>query len=413
MEVLYPRCAGLDVHKDTVVACARVVAEDGEVTQDVGSFATTTRALLELSEWLSKRGCTHVAMEATGVYWKPVWHILDGTFQLVLANAAHIKNVPGRKTDVNDAMWIADLLAHGLIRASFVPETPVQELRNLTRTRKQLVREKTRHIQRIQKTLEDANLKIASVISDITGKSGRAILERLIAGETDPEELVKACKRLKANHNTLAEALRGKLTQHHRFLLKLHLDQVTALEAAIAAVDEEVGSAIEPFRTQAELLTTAPGISVTAAQVVISEIGVDMSRFPTAGHLLSWATLCPRNDESAGKRRSTRLRKGSAWLKTTLVTAAWSATRTKNTYLRAQFFRLKARRGPKKAIMAVAASLLTAIYYMLRDNVPYQDLGPEHFDTVEKAKVVNRLVRRLRDLGVAVTVEENAEKEAA
>jgi transposase len=413
MEVLYPRCAGLDIHKDTVVACARVV-EQGEVKQEVHSFATTTGSLLQLCEWLSERGCTHVAMEATGVYWKPVWHVLEGTFQLVLGNAAHIKNVPGRKTDVNDAMWIADLLAHGLIRPSFVPERPVQELRGLTRTRKQLVREKAQHIQRIHKTLEDANLKIASVLSDIVGQSGRAILEKLIAGETRPEELVQVTsKRLKASLSTLLGALRGNVTAHHRFLLKLHLDQIKSLEAAIAAVDAEVGSAIEPFRAQAELLTTAPGISVTAAEVVISEIGVDMSRFATAGHLLSWATLCPRNDESAGKRRSTRLRKGSAWLKTTLVTAAWSATRTKNTYLRTQFFRLKARRGPKKAIMAVAASLLTAIYYMLRDSVPYQDLGPEHFDTVEKAKVVNRLMRRLRDLGVAVAVQDAAEKETA
>jgi len=413
MEVLYPRCAGLDVHKDALVACARVVSESGKVAQEVQSFATTTRGLLELSEWLSARGCTHVAMEATGVYWKPVWHILEGAFQLVLANAMHIKNVPGRKTDVNDAMWIADLLAHGLIRASFVPQTPIQDLRSLTRTRKQLVREKAQHIQRIQKTLEDANLKIASVVSDIVGQSGRTILEKLIAGETDSEELLKATKRLKASHGALVEALRGNVTRNHRFLLKLHLDQVKALEDAIAAVDQEVGSAIAPFRGKAQLLITAPGISATAAEVVISEIGVDMSRFPTAGHLLSWAGMCPKNDESAGKRRSTRLRKGAPWLKTTLVTAAWAATHTKNSYLRAQFFRLKSRRGPKKAIMAVAASLLTSIFYMLRDDVPYQDLGPEHFDQLEKTKVVRRLVRRLRDLGIDVALKEEGEGLAA
>lgn len=404
---MYPRCAGLDVHKDSVVACARVVLEDGKVAQDVQSFATTTSGLLKLLEWLSERGCTHVAMEATGVYWKPVWHILEGAFQLVLANAAHIKNVPGRKSDVNDAMWIADLLAHGLIRASFVPETPIQELRGLTRTRKQLVREKAKHIQRIQKTLEDANFKIASAVSDIMGHSGRAILDKLIAGETDPIELLKATSgRLKASASSLLEALRGNITHHHRFLLKLHLDQIKAIEAAIEAVDKEVGSAIEPFRAKAEILTTAPGISDTAAQIVISEIGVDMSRFPSEGHILSWAGMCPRSDQSAGKQRSTRLRKGAPWLKTTLVQAAWAATRSKNTYLRAQFFRLKSRRGPKKAIMAVAASLLVAIYHMLRNNVPYHDLGPEHFDTLEKAKVVSRLVRRLRELGVNVTVPE-------
>lgn len=413
MDVLYPRCAGLDVHKDTVVACARVVCDDGKVTQDVQSFGTTTAALLALSEWLSARGCTHVAMEATGVYWKPVWHILEGEFQLVLGNAMHIKNVPGRKTDVNDAMWIADLLAHGLIRASFVPETPIQELRSLTRTRKQLVREKAQHIQRIQKTLEDANLKIASVLSNIMGQSGRAILELLVAGETEPEALLKAAsKRLRASPSTLVEALRGNVSRHHRFLLKLHFDQIKTLEAAIEAVDKEVGSAIEPFRAKAELLTTAPGISQTTSEVVISEIGIDMSRFPTEGHLLSWAGMCPKNDESAGKRRSTRLRKGAPWLKTIMVQAAWCATRAKNTYLRAQFFRIKSRRGPKKAIMAVAASLLVSIYHMLRDNVPYHDLGPNYFDSLEKAKVVNRLVRRLRDLGVEVTVKEEQDEAA-
>jgi transposase len=408
MEVLHTHCAGLDVHKDTVVACARVVV-DGRVDQPVVTFGTTTTDLLALSDWLMAHGCTHVAMEATGVYWKPVWHVLEGAFALVLANAAHIKNVPGRKTDVNDAVWIADLLAHGLIRASFVPETPIQHLRTLTRTRKQLVRERAQHVQRIQKTLEDANLKIASVVSDIMGQNGRAILGAILGGETDPRRLVAVTNgRLRASQQTLVEALRGRITAHHRFLLQLHVDQVGALETALAAVDKAVGAALDPVRDGTALLKTIPGVSDVVAQVIVSEIGVDMSRFPTAGHLRSWAGLCPRNDESAGKRRSTRLRPGAPWLKTTLVQAAWAAARSKDTYLHAQFLRLKSRRGPKKAIIAVAASILTAAYGMLRDGVEYRDLGGEYFDARDKSKAALRLVRRLRDLGFAVDLKEVA-----
>ena len=345
-------------------------------------------------------------MEATGVYWKPVWHILEGSFELVLANAMHIKNVPGRKTDVNDATWIADLLAHGLIRPSFVPPTPIQEIRTLMRTRKQLVRERSQHTQRIQKTLEDANLKIASVVSDILGTSGRAILKAIISGESSPEQLLSVTTgRLRASRENLIEALRGKISPHHRFLLKLHLEQIDTLEKAIDSVDKEVGPAIEPFRSKVSRLLTMPGISDITAQVLVSEIGWDMSRFPTAGHLISWAGLCPRNDESAGKRRSTRLRHGASWLKTTLPQAAWAAARAKSGYLRAQFLRLKSRRGPKKAIMAVAASMLTAAYYMLRDDVDYKDLGTAYFDQIDKTKSATRLVRRLKDLGFQVELK--------
>lgn len=405
MEILYARCAGLDVHKDTVVACARVVA-NGHVQQVVKTFETTTRGLLTLAEWLQQQGCTHVAMEATGVYWKPVWHILDGSVHLVLANAMHIRNVPGRKTDVNDAMWIADLLAHGLIRGSFVPEASIQALRMLTRTRKQLVRERVQHLHRIQKTVEDANLKLASVVSDLLGCSGRAILRALAAGETVPEALADLAQgRLKTRRASLVEALRGRVTPVHRFLLQVHLDQIEALDRAIEAIEAEVDTGLVPFRAAAELLTSIPGISDTVAHVVIAEIGVDMARFPTAGHLLSWAGLCPRNDESAGKRRSTRVRKGAPWLKTTLVQAAWAATRAKGTYLRAQFLRLRSRRGPGKAIIAVAASMLTAIYAMLRNQVPYQDLGPDHFDRCDKARTINRLVRKLKELGCEVELK--------
>jgi transposase len=401
MDLLYPRCAGLDVHKDTVVACARLQSGH-DVQQPVQTFQTTTTGLLALSDWLAEHGCTHVAMEATGVYWKPVWHVLERSFALVLANAAHIRNVPGRKTDVKDAEWIADLLAHGLIRGSFVPPQPVQEMRDLTRTRKQLVREVARHTLRIQKALEDANIKITGLISDILGKSGRAILQALIQGKTDPEHLAKLTYGLKAPREALVEALRGRITEHHRFLLRLHLSQVDTIKEAIERVEERLDSVLEPFRECARLLTTMPGVSTTVAHVILAEVGPDMSHFPTAGHLVSWAGLCPRNDESAGKRRSTRLRKGAPWLKTTLVQAAWAAARKRDGYLRAQFLRLRARRGPKKAIMAVAASMLTAVYYMLRDRVPYHDLGPGHFERKDKQKTITGLVRRLESLGCKV-----------
>ena len=389
MEVLHARCAGLDVHRDTVVACCRLMA-DGAVTQDVQTFGTATKDLLALSEWLTAHTVTHVAMEATGVYWKPVWHVLDGHFELVLANASHVKNVPGRKTDVNDAMWIADLLAHGLIRASFVPETPIQNLRDLTRTRKQLVRERASHVQRVDKILQDANLKLGSVLADIMGTSGRAILAAIIAGETDPEKLVALVRKsVKAPREKIVEALRGKVTAHHRFLIEIHLGQADALEKVIDRIDEQVGERLQTFRAAADRLTQIPGISDVVAAAVVSEIGVDMRRFHTVGHLISWAGLCPRNDESAGKRRSTRLRKGAPWLKTLLVQSAWCATRAKGTYLQAQFLRLRSRRGPKKAIMSVAASILTAVYYMLRDEKDYVDLGADHFVKNDRAKVAS------------------------
>jgi transposase len=408
MEVLYPRCAGLDVHRDTVVACARIMTE-GRIEQHVETFGTTTSELLRLLEWLSRHRLTHVAMEATGVYWKPVWHVLEGHFELVLANAMHIKKVPGRKTDVNDAMWIADLLAHGLIRGSFVPPTPIQELRGLTRTRKQLVREKASHVQRIDKVLQDANFKLGSVLSDIMGASGRAILEAIVRGESDPERLVGLVdRRVRAGRDLIVEALRGRPSGHHRFLLKLHLAQVDALDTAIAEVDREVGESLRPFRVAAAQLTSIPGVSDIAAAAIVSEIGVDMSRFPTPGHLISWAGLCPRSDESAGKRRSTRLRKGAPWLKTMLVQAAWSAARAQGTYLRAQFLRLKSRRGPKKAIVAVAASMLTAAYFILKRGLRYADLGPDYFDRTDRVRTANRLVRKLSELGFEVKIHQAA-----
>jgi transposase len=405
MEVLYPQCAGLDVHKDSVVACVRHMA-DGKVTTAVKTFRTTTPELITLSEWLSAKGVTHIAMEATGVYWKPIWHILaDGDFKLLLANAAHVKNVPGRKTDVNDATWLADLLAHGLIKSSFVPDQPTQQLRDLLRTRKQFVGERSSHIQRIQKTLEDANIKLDSVLTDVMGFSGRRILEALIAGQTAPAKLAELAHRsIHASKAQLEASLQGRVTAHHRFLLKLHLDHIDALDAAITGIDQEVNSHGEPFRAAIERLSTIPGFSPLSAKVLVSEIGIDMSRFPSVANLISWAGLCPKNDESAGKRRSNRMKKSARWLKTTLIQCAWAATRKKGSYLQSQYLRLRSRRGSKKAIGAVAASMLTAAYHMLNNATLYQDLGPNYFDDRAKGKQVLRLINRLRSLGLAVQV---------
>jgi len=402
VEIVHPKCAGLDGHQDTVVACARVVA-GSSVTHDVRTFGTTTQELVALSDWLTAHGCTHVAMESTGVYWKPVWHVLEGSVELVLATAMHIRNMPGRKSDVNDAPWIAELLAQGLIRGSVGPPAPIQEGRDLSRTRKQLVREIAQHTLRIQKTLETANLKLTGVLSDILGVSGRAILQALVAGETNPERLAELARgRIKASRADLVAALHGRVTAHHRFLLQLHLAQSEALEGAVREVEARLGNALAPFRAAVDRLITMPGVSESVARVLVAEIGFDMTRFPTAGHLISWAGLCPRLDESAGKRRSTRTRPSNPWLKTTLVQGAWAAARKKDGYLRAQFLRLKSRRGPKKAIIAVAASMLTAAYYMLRDGVEYRDLGAAHFDRRDKAKLAKRLLARLHDLGFSV-----------
>ena len=421
MDVLYERVAGLDVHKDTVVACVRIMA-DGKARRECRTFATTTAQLMELRAWLEECQCTHVAMEATGVYWMPVFRILDeGGFELVLANAAHIKNVPGRKTDMNDAMWLADLLACGLIKASFVPNEEMQELRALTRTRKQLVREQTRHVQRIEKTLAEANIKLSSVLSDIMGVSGRRMIEAMIRGVRQPKQLAElAGKQIKATPKELYDALHGRLTDHHRFLLELHLKQWDSLDETIRRIDLEIdqrigrtdaqtGTGQSPFRALIELLSTVPGVSTVAAPAILSEIGPDMSRFPTAGHLVAWAGLCPGKNESAGKRKSSRLRKGAPWLKTMLVQCAWAAKRKKDSYYRAQFFRLQSRRGPQKAICAVAASILTAIYNILRDGTEHHDLGGTDFDCRPIELKANHLVARLKKLGFTVQLQPIAE----
>lgn len=404
MELLHARCAGLDVHKDVIVACARIV-EGGKVRHELQSFETLTRGLLELLDWLEERGVTCVAMEATGVYWKPTWQVLEGHFQLVLANAAHVKNVPGRKTDAKDAEWLSDLVAHGLIESSFVPPEPVQDLRDLTRTRKQIAREVVQHTTRIQKVLESANLKLTGLITDVLGVGGRAILDALVAGETDPEKLSKLAPRVRATRRELAEALRGRVREHHRFMLKLHLAQVDSLREAIEGIEARLDHSLSTFQDAIARLITIPGISATLAWTIVSEVGVDMSRFKTSQHLISWACLCPRNDESAGKRRSTKIRKGCRWLKAGLIQAACSVARMKSGYLASQFHRIRARRGPGKAVVAVANSILTIAYCMLRDGTTYQDLGGHHFDVRDKQKATKRLLRRLEALGVKVAVQ--------
>jgi transposase len=402
VDVAHQRCAGLDVHKDEVFACARAVS-GRKIVRLSARFPTTTRGLQTLAEWLTAQQCQIVALEATGVYWKPVWHMLEGAFPLVLANPGHVRAIPGRKSDMNDAAWLADLIAHGLIRGSFVPPAAIQELRDLTRTRKQLVRQISQHSLRLQKTLEDANLKIASFVSDLLGVSGRAILQGLINGETSPERLlVRTTGLLRAEPDLLHAALEGRVREHHRFLLRLHLTQIESLEEGLRTIDGRLNLLLQPFSAVVERLSTIPGVSTLVAQTVIAEIGPDVDRFPTPGHLRSWVGLCPRLDESAGKRRSTRLPHGAPWLKTVLIQAAWAAIRRRDAYPHAQFQPLKAKRGPKKAVVAVAASLLTAAYFMLRNQVPYRDLGGHYFDRHDTTQAAARLTKRLEALGFKV-----------
>jgi len=404
MEVLHRRCAGLDVHKKTVVACARLMEGD-TIHYEVRTFGTTTSALLALGDWLRAHGCTHAVLESTGVYWQPVWHVLAEELELVLAHAAAVRNIPGRKSDVSDAQWLAELLAHGLVRPSFVPSGPQQALRELTRTRKQLVREVGAHSQRIHKLLESANLKLSSVLTDLLGVSGRAILRALAAGETDPGHLADCLhRRSHGKRAAVIDALQGRLRPHQRVLLGQHLTLVTALEASIRALEEEIATALAPFRRAVAHVLTVPGVNTTAAPVILAEIGTDMSRFPTAGHLRSWARLSPRLDESAGRHRSRRIQRGGRWLKATLIQCAWGAIQVRDSYPRALYHRLVRRHGKKPAIVAVAAALLTAIYHMLRTDQDYRDLGPAHFTDADRQRAANRLARRLRALGYEVSL---------
>lgn len=407
MHVVYPRCAALDLGKDLLVAAVRIHEGVG-VTRESRTYGTTTSQLASLRGWLISHGVTHVVMEATGSYWKSVWRALEGHFELTLANPSQIRSFPGRKSDVRDAARMVDLHAHGLIRGSFVPPAEIDGLRELTRTRKQFVREMNRHTQRIQKILDVANLKLTGLITDILGVSGRTILKALIAGESDPERLAGlAHGRLRAGRDQLIEALRGRLTDQQKGLLGMHLQLIEALEASIARLDDQIAKVVEPFRHLVDRLEHVPGLSEEVSiPALLGEIGVDMTTFPTAASIRSWARLCPRNDESAGKVLSRRTLKGGAWVKTLMIQVAWTAVRTKDSYFRAQFLRLSRTAGKKKAIVAVAASILTVVYHMIRDGSEYRDLGGNYFDRRDRDQAARRLVARLQRLGYNVRVTE-------
>jgi transposase len=406
VDTLYPRCAGIDVHKNNVVVCVRCCDRPGKVAEEIRTFSTMTADLLALSDWLAERGVTHAAMESTGVYWKPVFNVLEGRVEVILVNAEHIKQVPGRKTDVKDCQWIAQLLQHGLLKASFVPPQPIRELRDLTRQRTQLIQERTAAVNRIQKVLEDANVKLAGVATDVMGVSGRDMLEALIAGESDPAKLAElARKRLREKIPALRLALQGRVTEHHRFLLRMHLDHVTHLEELIGRLGGRIEEALAPFAEAEERLQTIPGVSQRVAETVLAEVGPRMEQFPSADHLASWAGMCPGNNESAGKRRSGRTTKGNRWLKRILVQAAWAASHTKGTYLAAQYRRLAKRRGVKRALVAVGHTLLVIIYHVLKRGTTYAELGAEFLERLEPARLTRQLVKRLEALGHKVTLE--------
>jgi transposase len=375
-------------------------------SKEVRSFGTMTHDLLVLGDWLRDQGVTHVAMEATGVYWKPLFNLLEERFTLVLANAQHIKQVPGRKTDVRDCEWIADLLRHGLLRASYVPDRPQRELRELTRYRTTLVRERAREVNRIQKTLEGANVKLGDVASDVLGTSGRAMLDAMVNGTTDATALADLARgRLRDKLDRLEQALSGRMGDHQRFLLAEQLRHLDSLDQRIDRVSAEIAERVRPFEALIERLDAIPGVGRRVAEVLVAEVGIDMSRFPSAAHLASWAGICPGNNESAGKRKSGRIRRGNPWVRMALVEAAHAAVRTKDTYLGAQFRRLAARRGAKKASIAVAHSILVIVYHLLQHDCPYADLGSNYFDEHDRQQVARRLVQRLEGLGYRVALD--------
>jgi len=406
MDTVYRRCAGLDVHKETVWACACV-----EGREQIERFGTSSRELLRLGDWLVEQGVRIAAMESTGVYWKPVWNLLEGRVELMLVNAQHIKQVPGRKTDVKDCQWIGQLLEHGLLRASFVPPRPQRELRDLTRQRTQLMGDRTRIVNRLQKVLEDANIKLASVASDITGKSGRAILDALVKGQLTPEQMAElAHKKMEAKKPLLREALQGRVTDHHRFMLKQLLIQLDQVDQLVESFDRRTEEVMSPLERQAvQRLDDVPGFDQRLGQILIAEVGTNMAQFPSARHLASWAGICPGNNESAGKRKSGRTRKANRWLKTALTQAAWGAGRTRRSYFSVQHRRLTTRRGIKRATIAVAHSLLTVAHSLLSQPKPYLDLGLLHFDTIrDPQRQAEHLIRRLQRLGYKVEVQRPA-----
>lgn len=408
MDTIIEVCAGLDVHKESVTANVRFRDERDRRRATARQFGSVTKELLELSDWLSEMGVTDVAMEATGVYWKPVYYVLEAAgFELLLVNPAHIKNVPGRKTDQNDAAWLAQLLEHGLLRASFVPPPAIRELRDLTRYRKAQTNEKTRAAQRLEKVLQDAGIKLSSVASNILGKSGRAMLGALAAGATDPQVLAELARgRLRPKVPQLQEALRGRFSEHHALIVGEMLAHIDYLDESIDRLSARIAEVIAPFEWAIELLDTIPGINRVGAEIIIAEIGVDMSRFPTAGHLASWAGLCPGNNESAGKHHSGRTRKGSKWLRTVLVEAANAGARSKGSFLSARYHRINSHRGHQRAAVAVAHSILIASWHILTNRVPFEDLGADYYRRRRDPSVETRnLIRRLEALGHRVTIE--------
>jgi transposase len=404
MDVLYPTCCGLDVHKQTVVACLSRRAA-GERRKEVRTFGTTTEALLALRDWLVAAGCTHAALESTGIYWRPVWHVLEGACELLLVNARHVKAVPGRKTDVADSEWLADLLQHGLLRASFVPPRAQQELRDLTRTRTKLVDTRSAAVRRLQAVLEDANLKVAGVATDVMGVSGRAILAALLDGTCDPAALAELAKgKLRRKRAQLEQALVGRMTAHHRLLLALHLEHVDFLDEQIDRLSEEIAARLRPVQATLARLDTIPGVGPRTAEVLAAEVGLDLGRFPSAAHLASWAGMCPGSYESAGQRKGGKTRKGNKWLRRALVEAACAAARNKATYLAARYRRLLVRRGKRRAAVAVGHTLLCLVYALLADGEVYREPGPGYLDERQRRRVEQRALDQLRALGYAVTL---------
>ena len=406
MEILYPRCAAIDVHKRTAVASVGWLDEQGQRHKQTRTFATMTADIERLRRWLGEHGVTHVAMESTGVYWQPLFNLLEGQCVVVLANAAHVKAVPGRKTDVRDSEWLLDLMQHGLIQGSFIPPAPIRALRDLTRYRTSLVEERAREVNRVQKLLEDANIKLAAVASDVLGVSGRLMLEAIVAGETDPGVLAGLAKgKLRKKHEALVQALTGRVRGQHRLVLRELLAHIDYLDGAIARLSAAIAEATRPVAAALELLCSIAGVKQRVAEVILAEVGPDMRQFPSASHLCPWAAICPGNNQSGGRQRSGRTRRGNRWLKGALLQAAWAATRVNDGYLAAQFRRLAKRRGEKRAAVAVAHRILRLVYRVLTTGSPYQELGAAYSDQQEAGQRARYHLRRLAELGYAVAPE--------